>query len=167
MVGVAVLAIVAALAAPSYRQFGRSTRVVTQSSELHHALAFARSESLRRGARVTLCRSADPQAATPSCAGSGDWASGWIVFVDGSTVGLVDGTDTVLRAGDPLQDSTVTVAGNLDAWVAFNPQGLVSTRNGAGSTAASGSWQVCQRPHARRVAITPVGVATSTTETCP
>ena len=166
MVGIAVLAVVMAVATPSYKQFGRTTRVLTQASELQNAMAYARSESLRRGVRVSVCRSADPQAASPVCSGSGDWASGWIVFTDSGTTGTIDGSDVVLRAGNPATNSAVTAAGNLDAWVAFSPQGLALTKGGTGNAPASGSFGICQAPNGRRVAVSPVGVITNIAEAC-
>ena len=166
MVGLAVLALVMAVATPSYKQFGRTTRVLTQASELQNAMAYARSESLRRGVRVSVCRSADPQATSPVCSGSGNWASGWVVFIDSGTTGSIDGTDAVLRAGNPATNSTITVAGNLDAWIAYSPQGLALTKGSSGSAPASGSFGICQTPNGRRVTVSPVGVITSSAESC-
>ncbi len=52
----------------------------------------ARSAAVRRGSRVTLCASPDPQASLPSCgmasgAASSGWGSGWVIFTDSSTLG--------------------------------------------------------------------------------
>jgi type IV fimbrial biogenesis protein FimT len=167
MVGVSILAVVLAVAAPSYRQFGRSTRVVTQASELHGALTYARSESLRRGVRVAVCRSADPQAASPACTTSGSWATGWLVFVDnvqvnGNAAGVVDGDDTVLRASDPATGSTIATTGNLGAWLAYSPQGLVRTDGGT----ANGAFTICQAPHGRRITVSPIGLVSSSEQVC-
>ena len=167
MVGVSILAVVLALAAPSYQQFGRSTRVVTQASELHGALTYARSESLRRGVRVTVCRSNNPQAASPACSSSGSWAGGWLVFVDNvqaasNLAGVVDGADTVLRVGDTATGSTITTSGNLGPWLAYSPQGLVRTDAGP----ANGAFTVCQAPHGRRIAVSPVGLVSNSEQVC-
>ena len=167
MVGVSILAVVLALAAPAYQQFGRNTRVVTQASELQGALTYARSESLRRGVRVSVCRSAAPQASSPACSASGGWAGGWLVFVDnvqvsGNVAGVVDGTDTVLRVGEAAIGSAVTTTGNLGGWLSYSPQGLVRTDGGP----ANGAFTVCQAPHGRRIAVTPVGLVTNTEQVC-
>ena len=167
MVGVSILAITLALAAPSFTQWGRSTRVVTQGADIQNALAYARSESLRRGVRVTICSSSVPRAATPACSTTANWANGWLVFVDnvqvaGNAAGTLDGTDTVLRIGDTLTGSTVTAGGNIGAWIAHTPQGLLRTAGGA----AAGSLLVCNAPYARRVTVTAAGHAVSATETC-
>ncbi|MCU0923403.1 MAG: GspH/FimT family pseudopilin [Burkholderiaceae bacterium] len=167
MVGVSILAVVLAIAAPSYRQFGRSTRVVTQASELQGALSYARSESLRRGVRVTICRSADPLASSPACSSSGTWASGWLVFVDnvqvgGNAAGVVDGNDSVLRVGEPATGSTVTTTGNLGTWLTYSAQGLVRTDGGP----ANGAFTVCQAPTGRRISVSPVGLVSNVEEVC-
>ncbi len=167
MVGLSVLAIAMALSAPQFGQWGRSTRAVTQGADIQNALAYARSESLRRGVRVAICRTAAPRAANPSCSDTASWAEGWLVFVDnvqvtGNTAGAVDGTDTVLRIGDALSGATVDVTGNLGAWVAYSPQGLIRTAGGP----ANGSLRVCQSPHARRISLSGAGMATGTNEAC-
>lgn len=167
MVGLAILTIALAMAAPNFTQWGRSTRVVTQGADIQNALAYARSEALRRGVRVALCSSSDPRAGTPSCAATAAWASGWLIFVDnvqvaGNVAGTLDGADTVLRIGDALTGSTVTVGGNLGRWIAHTPQGLVRTAAGA----AAGNLLVCQAPYARRVTVNAAGHAVSAAETC-
>ncbi len=167
MVTLTVMVIAMAIMAPQFGQWGRSTRVTTQGAELQNALAYARSESLRRGVRVALCPSTAPKVVNPSCSANGSWADGWLVFIDnvhvgGNAAGVVDGTDTVLRIGDTTQGSTVEVAGNLGNWVAYSPQGLVRTAAGP----ASGSFRVCQSPHARRITLNGAGMATAAVEKC-
>jgi type IV fimbrial biogenesis protein FimT len=166
MVGLAILTIALAMAAPNFTQWGRSTRVTTHGDDIQNALSYARSEALRRGARGALLLQIVTRAATPSCAASA-WASGWLVFVDnvqvvGNVAGTVDGTDTVLRIGDTLTGSTVTVGGNLGSWIAYTPQGLVRTAGGA----AAGNLLVCQAPYARRITVNAAGNAVAATETC-
>lgn len=167
MVGVALLAIVLAVAAPQFSQWGRVTRVAAHASDLRGALAYARSESQRRGVRVTVCSSTTAASASPACSGSPAWASGWIVFVDnvhvpGNVPGTIDGDDRVLRVGEAAQNSAVATAGNLGSWLAYSPQGLVRTVAGP----ATGAFTICQAPHGRRIAVSPVGLVSLTTETC-
>ena len=167
MVTIAILVVTMAAAVPQFAQWGRSTRVTTQATDIQTALTYARSESLSRGVRVTVCRSTDPRAARPACSALGTWADGWLIFVDnvqlaGNVAGVVDGVDTVLRIGDTATSSAITLAGNLGAWVAFTPQGLVRAPAGA----ASGSFRVCQSPYASRVSVNAVGLVSLTTETC-
>ena len=57
------------------RDAARSTAV----NEFFHALFLARSESMKRGTLVTLCKSQDGRHCLYS---TSDWAGGWIVFVN-------------------------------------------------------------------------------------
>src|SRR5574343_378776 len=101
MITVAILAILASLAAPSFRDTIIRTRLSGYNSDLITAINFARSESIKRGVTVTLCRSTDGG----SCAASGGWEQGWIAFVDNNADGVVDTTapaDTVLRVWPAL-----------------------------------------------------------------
>lgn len=168
MVAVALLAVVLAVAAPQFSQWGRATRVSAHASDLHSALAYARSESQRRGVRVTVCTSLSTGSAVPSCSPSANWDSGWLVFVDnvhlpGNVPGTVDGSDSVLRIGEPALNSVVATAGNLGSWLAYSPQGLVRTEAGP----ASGAFTICQAPHGRRIAVSPVGLINVTSQACP
>jgi type IV fimbrial biogenesis protein FimT len=167
MVGVALLAVVLAVAAPEFSRWGRATRVMTHAADLQSALAYARSESSRRGVRVTVCRSSAPMTAAPACDAGATWASGWLVFVDnvhlaGNAAGVVDGADTVLRIGEPALNSVIGTTGNLGAWLAYSPQGLVRSVGGP----ATGAFTICQAPHGRRISVSPVGLIAMTTEVC-
>ena len=82
MVVLSITAILVTLAAPSLKQLIQSS---TMSSTVNAFLAdmrYARSESIRRGGGVVMCRSNNPEAANASC-GTGStvgWESGWIIF---------------------------------------------------------------------------------------
>jgi type IV fimbrial biogenesis protein FimT len=74
-----ILAIVATLVMPSFRTLhldGRRTAVV---NGFLHALFLARSESIKRGTVVTVCRSGD---GLDCDYGAADWNIGWMVFVN-------------------------------------------------------------------------------------
>jgi type IV fimbrial biogenesis protein FimT len=78
MITLALAAIILSLAVPGFQDIIRNNRAATQSNELVAALSLARSEAVKRGARVSLCPSTDQA----SCTGGTDWADGWIVFLD-------------------------------------------------------------------------------------
>ena len=112
---VAVIAILAGLAVPSFLETIRANRIVTDNNELIATLVYARSEAIKRGQRVTVCPSADQA----TCAGGGGWEQGWIVFVDPNGVGTVDPGEPVLRVWDPLERTTIRAAGSFSDWVSF------------------------------------------------
>jgi type IV fimbrial biogenesis protein FimT len=67
MVVVAILAVLAAMAAPNMRGVIQAQRLKTASFDLFAGLTLARSEAIKRNAAVTV---------TPN---GGDWATGWVV----------------------------------------------------------------------------------------
>lgn len=80
MITLALAAIILTLGVPSFRDIILNNRAATQSNELVTAMNVARSEAVRRGARVSVCPSNDQA----TCTGGTDWAIGWIVFLDGA-----------------------------------------------------------------------------------
>lgn len=84
-------------------------------------LRYARSEAIRRGGRVVMCRSDNPEAAAPACAadagtsGKG-WATGWLVFSDRDGTNTWTTNDTTLRVQsalvgmDSMLESTATAS---------------------------------------------------------
>ena len=81
MIVVAIVAILAAIAAPNMNSFFISNRLSSGANDFMTALQQARSESIRRGENVVMRRkSATFQACTPT--GNHDWTCGWELFVD-------------------------------------------------------------------------------------
>lgn len=104
MVVLTVAAILVALSAPSLT---RLVQTITMSSTVNTFLAdmrYARSESIRRGGGVVMCRSSNPEAAAAACdAGSATgWESGWIIFHDLDNKGARLFSEPMLRAHAPI-----------------------------------------------------------------
>lgn len=87
---VALLALIASAALPSFRYWLLRDRVDQAARELLDSFAYARGQALRTGRKVTLCR-VDSQyrcANTAVLCGQGaqarddDWACGWLVTVE-------------------------------------------------------------------------------------
>jgi type IV fimbrial biogenesis protein FimT len=71
--------LVAALAAPSFRQVALDARLTADVNAFFGAVQLARSESSKRGRSVVLCKTADQV----ECAGSERrYDTGWMVFVN-------------------------------------------------------------------------------------
>ena len=75
----AIVAILATLAAPSMRAMHLDARRAAAVNGVLHGLFLARSESIKRGQVVSVCRSRDGRSCDPR---AGDWNVGWIVFVN-------------------------------------------------------------------------------------
>lgn len=101
LVVVALAAILASLAVPSFRTMlvKRSVRSATDS--LVSDMRYARTEALKRSARVVICSRATNS--TSACAAAtGFWQNGWIVFVDMNSNGTLDAGDDVVRVQQEL-----------------------------------------------------------------
>jgi type IV fimbrial biogenesis protein FimT len=92
MVAITIVAILAAIAIPSFRRFTAENRTIAATNDLVTALNLARSEALRRSGNTVVCTSSDQA----NCSGSTSWADGWIVFSDRNRNDTVD-------AGELLQ----------------------------------------------------------------
>ena len=103
MVVVLIIAILAALGAPSMIDMIRTQRVKTASFDTYAGLVLARSEAIKRNTSVTL---------TPALGGT-DWSGGWTT---------TDSNGNVVAQQDPL--TGVTLAG--PASVTFNGLGRLS-----------------------------------------
>ena len=106
MTAIALLAILATVAIPSYQYLVTNNRITTDTNRLLGSLLYARSEAAKRGVRVILCRSANPNAPTPSCGGTTQiWTSGYLIFADDGNYTnntYEPATDILLRLGQPV-----------------------------------------------------------------
>ncbi|BCX88542.1 type IV fimbrial biogenesis protein FimT [Methylomarinovum tepidoasis] len=110
MVTVAMAAIVLTVGVPSFQALVKNNRLTTAANELVGALNLARSEAIKRGVRVTVCKSADGA----SCATSGNWEQGWIVFTDEDNDAAYDSaSETLLRVQEAIEGQ-LTMTGNTN-----------------------------------------------------
>ncbi len=119
LITVAVAAVLAAIAVPSFRTVMQNSARDAALNSLSNALNYARNAALRSDAPVSVC----PKVATSDACGS-DWNNGWIVATrpaSASTVVLM--TKPALPAGGPK----VTAVGGVGS-IQFLPSGLVSDK---------------------------------------
>lgn len=113
----AVIAILTTVALPAMQGFTIRSRLVGINNELLSALNLARSEAVKRGMNVTLCKSNNGS----GC--GGNWSDGWIVFADSGTVGDATG-DTVIRVNQALpQNYTLAATANFTNYVSYRRDG--------------------------------------------
>jgi len=166
MVTVTVAGVIFAFGVPSFVDLVRNNRAATNVNELLTAFSIARSEAIRRGSNITVCRSSDGNACT-----AGSWASGWIVIRDNAA------TDTaapvvgeVLRTWPAMPgNAAVTTFANAAAadvgWVRFTPRGGMRAA-GAMPIRYDIELDGCSGQQMRRVVLNTVGHATVTREAC-
>lgn len=87
-VTIAIAGVLLAVGVPSMRNLIVETRLTGHVNQFIAAATFARSEAIKRGRPVTICRSVNAESGTDKCIttasgdyGSSDWGSGWIVIV--------------------------------------------------------------------------------------
>lgn len=80
VMSLAVVAILATIAVPGFNALRHGSERATAVNSFVHAVFLARSEAIKRGQVVTICKSVDGQTCASRAA---EWRSGWIVFVNG------------------------------------------------------------------------------------
>lgn len=137
MITLAVLAILLAIAIPSFEGLIASTRVTNATNELLSALAQTRSEAIRRSQRVTMCVSANGT----QCTNAGTWSQGWIIFRDAARTGVVATPQDILHVSDATVNNIVVQgAAALPRYFSFSSDGQSRTLAGAIQT---GNIEVC------------------------
>lgn len=114
MITVAIAAIVLAIAIPSFNTQILNSRSVALGEELASAINYARSEAVKRGARVSICASGDGV----GC--NGAWTNGWIVFVDAAAT---DNAAAVVVPAAPAE-------GVLRYWNGFDNRAFIAVSGG-------------------------------------
>lgn len=126
LVTIAIVAILAAMAAPSFNDAILSNKLASFANSFVASAQLARSEAIKRNSAVTLCRSADSQ----TCASSGTWQQGWIVMCKYKTaepdVCVSDGTENLVIAKQQALSSDYHFTGDVYS-IAFQPTGAGAT----------------------------------------
>jgi type IV fimbrial biogenesis protein FimT len=134
LVVLAVGSILLAIALPGYGFLANTNRLTAATNSLVSALHYARSESIKRGERITVCTTSNPAAPTPSCDHVASWHQGWLVFKDGGVRGVMDYQDELLRIEqDVLLDNMTITATNFSHYVSYLPNGMSQGPNHLGN----------------------------------
>lgn len=169
LITVAVVAILLAIATPSFRTIIKNGRLATESNDLMADLAYSRSEASRRGKRVTLCISSGGTA----CDTGSAWATGRIVFIDEGTYGSFETGDEILRVNQSQTSNNIVITAAGFSVASTNTLNYVQFKpNGAISSSTPGSFKICDDrtgSFGRKLEILATGRTslTSTTESCP
>jgi len=125
MTAMAVVAIAATLALPSFEGTLRRTRTATALHRITSSLALARNTALMRRGPVSVCPSQDGR----HCRKDGMWEEGWIVFPDPDKTGEPASDADVIRIEDPISHNLILRAtpGRHRARFQANGQAVGST----------------------------------------
>jgi type IV fimbrial biogenesis protein FimT len=108
MVTLSIAGIMLSIAIPNFTSTIKGSRITTQVNEFVTSMNFIRSEAVKRGVRVSMCKSSDGA----TCVTTGDWAQGWIVFTNQNDDANYDGApETILKIQGATQ-SQIAVVGN-------------------------------------------------------
>lgn len=138
-----VVGILAAIAVPGMRGIVLDHRLSAQANEFLADLGFARSEAIRRGTRITICKTSNPTAASPACDTStgNPWTTGRVIYIDGNTVGTIDGGDVILRIKDALDGASSSGNRMLGDSIAGDPVRITYMSTGLTDATTAGETQ--------------------------
>jgi type IV fimbrial biogenesis protein FimT len=139
MVTIAIAAVLAGLAAPSFRELTTNNRLKSHATALHTGLLLARGEAIKRKSRVVLCKSSDGA----TCMTAGGWQQGWIVFSDANDNASLDAGEVILQKVASLSGNFVLKGdGNLADYVSYSSTGAPKLT--ASDTYQTGAFTLCQ-----------------------
>ena len=174
VVTLAIAAILASIAIPSFSDFVQDTRISSETNDIITDFYFARSEAVKRNRRVTICKSSNANAAdvpatpVPSCNVTADfnWTIGWIIFIDADADGIRDANEAVLRINEGMDTGVLlyprAIDTNIQNFVSYNPRGIARTNTGVNQ---NGIFRVCDGRgigSARAITVTQTGRVSST-----
>lgn len=119
LVALAVLAIALSLAAPGFGHLLEEHRLQVATQELQGALSQARTTAVLTGQPISLA------------ARDGNWAKGWILFVDSDNNGIRDPTEQLLATHAALSPITVIPDSTSRRYVHYMPGGYSIQPSGA------------------------------------
>lgn len=158
MVVVAIVAILTALAVPSFQPLIERWKVKSVSESMQSTIYYARSEAIKRGGNVVIAKTPNTENCTTSA--NTEWGCGWNVFYDANRNGS---QDACVAANTPnectLQEiaistrTEINIAGSngqltVDRWGVVTSNGVAAGINfdvfAKGRTVAdAGSARVC------------------------
>ena len=99
----------------------KDTRMTASVNQLMGHLNLARSEAIKRNARVYLCKSRDGLACTQDSA----WQEGWLIYVDGNVNHNFDPGETAIYVQQALPANMTLQYGNTGtySYVGYNSSG--------------------------------------------
>lgn len=166
----AMVAILAALAVPSFSSLIRTNALTQSTNSFLTAVNLAKSEAVTRGGRVVMCKRSGT-----GCDNDANWEDGWVIFVDEDEDNIVDAGEEI-RYFDALKgNQTLRTSAPLN-WIMFQSRGQI--RAGSGGFPVGGvTFSLCASTadaanlttHSRALSLNGIGRVTATqgAASCP
>jgi prepilin-type N-terminal cleavage/methylation domain-containing protein len=156
MITVILIAVVAAVAVPSFRTMVQNNRIATQANTFITAINLARSEAVKRGRDVYLS----------STSGTVVWGDGWRLWVDENGNGSEDAGE-LLRVFEALEGGSTLTSVNGHTAVRYLANGYIFLAN-AGDPVPTFALRIpnCTGDSARDIEINLVGRPSVTRVNC-
>lgn len=162
VITLALGAILLTIAIPSFQITMTGNRVAIHTNEFISALSLSRSEAIKRGRRVVVCKSAN----SSSCTTAGEWDQGWIVFVDTDNDANTGSGDIILRVHGPL-DGNDTLQGDINVkdYISYSSEGFTRLTTGAFQSGTL-TFGLCNKNQKNTIVIRNAGHAHVTKVSC-
>jgi len=126
MIALVIFGLLPTMALPAYRDWIAAQQLANHAHFIADTLDLARSEAIKHGYRVNVCKTRDRR----QCTDVGGWEQGWLLFVDENRSGQVDDDTIVLRR---LVGDGITMHGNrpVEDYVSYTSLGHAWLLGGA------------------------------------
>lgn len=132
MVTLVVVGIALSVGVPTFRGTIERNQLVSKANSFLSTLTIARSEAVKRGKVMTVCKSSDGTSCNDAAAG---YEVGWIAFVDEDGDGVRDAEDELVKREYPFDPGYTlrgTAVNGIDDSISYRPSGR-SSATGEGS----------------------------------
>ncbi len=139
LVTLGIVAVLTSVAAPSITSLIQKSAMGSAVNTFMADMRFTRTESMRLGGGVIMCRSDSPEANNPTCGtgtgpGGNGWVSGWIIFHDLDGNGDRDTNEPLLRVQSAITNiNTIReTSSSSSTKFKFSPSGRLSLGSSTG-----------------------------------
>ncbi len=128
MMALVIFGVLLTTALPAYRDWIAAQQLANHAHFIADTLDLARSQAIKHGYRVNVCKSRDRR----QCTDLGGWDRGWLMFVDENRSGQIDDDTIVLHREGPAGNG-ITMHGNrpVEDYVSYTSLGHARLLSGA------------------------------------
>jgi type IV fimbrial biogenesis protein FimT len=155
MMVLSVTAVLLVITIPGCQNVIRSSLLASGADRLSASLSLARTKAIMARRNVRLC----PSTTGTTCANSGSWTGGWIMFVDTDGSGTPSSSELLQVRGAMDSRISLTTPAAFSQFIQFRPTGVV-----IGNGGSTGQFNFCSgdfHDYSRLVGIAATGRVTT------